>query len=542
MTDTDGALRRVDAEALRARIVGDEEIALLDAREEGVFSQSHILYASCLALSRLEMMAPAMLARRAVPIVTCDDGEGLAERAARRLLALGFTDVAVLDGGIRAWAAAGFELFSGVNVPSKAFGELVEHQEGTPSLSADELKAMIDAGDDLVVLDSRPWPEYHARNIPTGICCPGAELAYRVHDLAPSPATTVVVNCAGRTRSIIGAQSLRNAGIPNRVLALRNGTMGWHLAGYTLEAGMERHYREPTERGLAAAKEAAERVASRFGVRTIDRATLEQWQAEGESRSLYLLDVRSPEEYAAGHLPGTRSAPGGQLVQETDMFVPTLRARIVLVDDTGVRATMTASWLVQMGWKHVAVLEGGIGGSTLLRGAESRPVLGLDAVPPASMRAHELARRLEAGDVTVIDLSLSRAYRAGHVPGAWHAVRARLPETLARARVRGTVVLVSEDGRTARLARPEVEALVDGPVEVLIGGTADWRAEGRPLEAGDGRMLGAEGAPWVDPGDVWLRPYESGGDVEKAMQSYLTWEVNLVEQIARDGTAEWLRA
>ncbi len=145
----------------------------------------------------------------------------------------------------------------------------------------------------------------------------------------------MVVNCAGRTRSIIGAQSLINAGIENRVVALRNGTMGWHLAGHTLEHGEKREARETSERGLAAAREVAARVAECFQVRTIDHRTLARWRAEEGDRSLYVFDVRHPDEYEAGHLPGSRSAPGGQLVQETDHFVATLRSRIVLVDDTG---------------------------------------------------------------------------------------------------------------------------------------------------------------------------------------------------------------
>ncbi len=325
MKDATPDCPRVAAKELNELLQGDEEIALLDAREELSFGQAHILYASCMPLSRLELLADAMVPRRSARIVVCDGGEGLAERAAQRLSQLGYRNVAVLDGGVDAWREAGLEVFSGVNVPSKAFGEFIEVEYETPSVSADELKQMMDAGENMVVLDSRPMTEYHARNIPTGICVPGAELAYRVHDVAPSADTLVVVNCAGRTRSIIGAQSLINAGIENRVVALRNGTMGWHLAGHGLEHGMTREARDISEHGLAAARDAAARVAERFGVRRIDRATLNAWRAESTERSLYVFDVRHPYEYEAGHLPGSRSAPGGQLVQETDHFIATLR-------------------------------------------------------------------------------------------------------------------------------------------------------------------------------------------------------------------------
>ena len=52
----------------------------------------------------------------------------------------------------------------------------------------------------------------------------------------------------------------------------------------------------------------ARRVAERFGVRTIDVATLKHWQAEAERRTLYLFDVRYPEEYAEGHVAGSVSS------------------------------------------------------------------------------------------------------------------------------------------------------------------------------------------------------------------------------------------
>src|SRR5262249_42417129 len=208
---------------------------------------------------------------------------------------------------------------------------------------------------DIVVLDSRPFDEYTRVSIPTATNVPGAELVLRVQDLAPSPETMVVVNCAGRTRSIIGAQSLINAGVPNKVVALRNGTMGWHLAGLQCESGKDKRARRVSGTALAWAKSAADKVAHRFGIEGIDRATLERWRAD-EERTLYLFDVRDPAEYAAGHVAGALSAPGGQLVQATDQYVGAIGARLVLVDDAEVRAVMTASWLRQMGWKDVYVL------------------------------------------------------------------------------------------------------------------------------------------------------------------------------------------
>jgi rhodanese-related sulfurtransferase len=336
-------LRQIAPLAVKAMLNDGEELALVDLREELDFSQGHLLWARSIPLSRLELNFARLVPRLSTRIVLCDAGEGLVPRAATVLARAGYTNLHALEGGIAGWAAAGLQLFSGVNVPSKAFGEFIEHDSGTPSVSAEELDKLIRSGTKMVVLDSRPFDEYQRVSIPTGVDVPGAELVLRVHDMAPSPDTLVVVNCAGRTRSIIGAQSLINAGAPNKVVALRNGTMGWSLAGLTCESGQTRRAPQVSPAGLAWAKSASAQVAHRFGVTRIDRATLERWRGERDARTLYLFDVRDPSEYTAGHVAGAISAPGGQLVQATDQYVGTLGARIVLVDDAEVRAVLAAT-------------------------------------------------------------------------------------------------------------------------------------------------------------------------------------------------------
>ncbi|MCX0231923.1 rhodanese-like domain-containing protein, partial [Escherichia coli] len=74
----------------------------------------------------------------------------------------------------------------------------------TPSLSAQEVKALLDARRDVVIVDSRRYEEFQTMSIPTATSVPGAELVLRIRELAPDPTTQVIVNCAGRTRSIIG--------------------------------------------------------------------------------------------------------------------------------------------------------------------------------------------------------------------------------------------------------------------------------------------------------------------------------------------------
>lgn len=520
---------RTPAELRHAWIDG-EEVALLDAREEGPYSLAHPLFAVSVPLSRLELLALDLLPRRSVPITVYDDGEGVAAPAAERLLELGYTDVSLLKGGLSGWVAAGLEVYRDVNVPSKAFGEWVEHHRHTPSLPAEEVKALIDAKADLVILDARRFEEYRTMSIPSGISVPGAELVKRVFDIAPDPNTLVVVNCAGRTRSIIGTQSLVNAGIPNRVAALRNGTIGWTLAGLTLEKGRTDRFPEVSEAGDGKGRAAARAVADRAGVGRIDLRQLDALHAD-ERRTLHLFDVRTPEEYAAGHLPGFRHAPGGQLVQATDEYVAVRGARIVLADDPegggGVRADMTASWLAQLGW-DVHVLVDDVSGRGIETGPDRPRIATPPAVSAAEVQPHDLLALLENGDAAVIDLARSPQYRAGHIPDAFFAVRARLRETLAGLPSGVTPVLTSPDGLLARFAAADLEAAGIGGTLLLAGGTAAWTAAGLPLSTSLDR-LGPE------PDDVYKRPYEGTDNSAAAMQGYIDWELELVAQLKRDG-------
>ncbi len=526
-------MRRIDVATLKAWIGDGEELAILDAREEGEFGAAHLFWANPCPLSRAELRARALLPRRGVRVCCVDGGEGLAERLGQYLEGIGCTAVHVLDGGTPAWGAAGHVVFSGVNVPSKAFGEWVEHHYATPSVDPAELKAMMEAGTDMVVLDSRPMDEFHRMTIPGAVNVPGGELVYRVGEIVPSPGTTIVVNCAGRTRSIMGAESLRSAGVPNRVVALRNGTMGWELAGFACDRGRAESFPRGTPASLPEALARASAFAGRAGVKTLRYAELAAMLAD-PARTTCLLDVRDPEEYAAGHLAGSLSAPGGQLVQATDRWVAVRGARIVLVDDTSVRARMTGGWLRQMGGWEVFVLEDGLSAAPHLEEGVPRPdcpeaaAVAVDAVPVA-----QLAAMLADGGAQVVQLSRSVEFREAHVPGALWGVRTRLAALAPRLDPGRPVVVVAAEEPVGRLAVPELRGLVAAPVRVLAGGLAAWRAAGLPLAAD---RLTPPDAACID---TYLRPYDRNEGVEDAMRAYLSWEIDLVHEVERDGDARF---
>jgi rhodanese-related sulfurtransferase len=526
-------LRVVSSGEVRAALLERREIALLDVREEAFHAQGHPLFAANLPLSRIELDTYGKLPRRSVPVVLLDGGEGYAALAAQRLQELGYGDVSLLEAGLQGWIDAGFEIFCDVNSASKAFGELVEAKRHTPSLSAQEVKALLEAKADMLIVDVRRYDEFQTMSIPTAISAPGGELLYRLQGLANRPATRIIVNCAGRTRGIIGTQSLINAGLPNQVAALRNGTIGWKLAHQVLDHGASRSAPAPGEIDRAHASAAARRVADAASVQRTSLTAVTEWQRTA-ARTVYLFDVRTPEEFSQGHLKNFRSAPGGQLVQETDMFAPVRGARIVLADEDGVRANMSASWLAQMDWE-VYVVDGLSAEDFTF--TEDRPdeVSALPAVAMdfriSSETLHDWTQASTAGapDVAILDFSRSRDYLKGHIPGSWFALRSRLDETLQATAESKTYVVTACEQAAAALAWKDLGAKTSKPVYFFAGGKAAWQAAGYTLE----RLPGAFAS---QPVDYYRRPYEGTDTSPAASQAYLDWEFGLVEQLERDGT------
>jgi rhodanese-related sulfurtransferase len=522
-------LHSVTPEQLRREVLDPDEIAVVDVREGDHYASGHISVAVELPFSEIELRAALLLPRGSVRIVvTDDDGASLALAAATRLQALGYRNVRALAGGLQAWNAEANELITGLNSLSKALGEFVERRYHTPKITAGELRDLIASGEDVVVLDTRPLEEFNHISIPGGIAAPGAELLYRFFDAVPSPGTRVVVNCAGRTRAIIGAQGLLNADVPNAVVSLENGTIAWLLTGLEPARGATTQANPPSTQGLAKAREASARVAARFGVRTIDRALLDTFEAERGERTLYLFDIRTAEEFEAGHLPGAVSVPGGQLVQATDRYVGVREARIVLLDDPDlVRATITASWLLQLGLDDVFVYPASETDRTEFGPAEKR-VLG-DLYDGELLQPSDLAALITSG-ATLLDLEAAPPYfrERRYIPGSIVARRSTLLGRLDRVPGTGPIVLTSSDGALARLAATELVWRTRRRVLALAGGTAGW------IAAGLGEPGRGLDQPALDPSEALPWP-PTLDERRAALAAFLHRGDRIVEQLDRDG-------
>jgi len=498
-----------------------QEIALFDVREHGQYGEAHLFFGVNLPYSRLELEALRLAPNLQVRLVIYDqDGGGLAERAVLRLEALGYARVHSLAGGAQGWQAAGHQLFAGVHVPSKAFGEKVEEARHTPHVTARQLAQWQARGEPLVILDGRPFEEYRKMTIPGSICCPNGELGYRVHDLVPNEQTPIVVNCAGRTRSIIGAQTLIDLGLKNPVYALENGTQGWYLEDFQLEHGSGRRYAdEVSQSSLPTQRLAAARLAERAGAPTVAAAQVEQWAREAR-RSLFLCDVRTAEEFVAGTLPGAQHTPGGQLIQSTDLYIGVRQARVVLFDSDGVRAPIIAGWLRQLGHEAYVLARGVESGLALPAAKLVLP----EALPLISAQA--LADALKDEAVALIDLRPSMAYRKAHIAGARWSIRPLLARALAGER--RPVVLVADDPRLAALAAQEWP---EASFSVLDGGFDAWRAAGFAVREGAGTLADEQCI------DFLFFTHDRHAGNKDAARQYLAWEIGLLAQMNDDEIA-----
>jgi rhodanese-related sulfurtransferase len=521
----DRPARQISVAEVARLLRGGGEIALLDVREEYDAAQGHILLASLLPLSQLELRIRALVPRPATRIILCDAGDGLAARAERTLRGLGYSNLHILDGGIAAWRAAGHPLFVTTHVLAKAFGGRVARAYRTPHITAQELRAQIEAGRDVAIFDARTFEEFQAGSLPGAVSCPLAELPARVPEAVPAPDTLIVVNCASRTRGILGAQSLINLPLPNPVAVLENGVMAWSLAGGQVVEGADRVAPAPARDSLPTRRQRARQLAARFAIPLIGRQVLNKFKTD-HHRSLYLFDVRTPEAFAAGHRKDARSAPGGQLIMTLAQFVGTHMARVVLTDGgDGLAAVTTALWLAQIARHQVFVLLDDAP-NEVVAGPELRQPAGLTG-RAARVTVAQAAAAIAENDAVVIDVDSSLAYRNGHIPGARFAIRTRLPAGLDAIEDGRPVIITSSDGALAELT---VQDLASGRnVAALQGGTAAWSAAGLRLEAGNGHEL----HPFED---LWPSPMRAKRAQQEAFRDYLAWEVSVADQAALEDT------
>jgi rhodanese-related sulfurtransferase len=496
-----------------------QEIAFLDIREFGEYGTGHPFQSVNAPFSLLEAKVGKLVPRISTFLVVMDSAdEGRARRAAQCLAYLGYSNIAWLEGGAAGWQNAGYSLFAGVNVVSKTFGELVHKKLGPEEIGAVQLAEWQRQDRPVYIIDGRPVAEYNKMNIPTSMCCPNGELAKRISTILDGDTETpVVINCAGRTRSIIGAQTLRWLGVQNPVYALENGTQGWRLAGLSLEHGSKRYYPRDA-RADAAIGSAARQLAESHRVAAIDEPTLNHWLAE-EQGTTFVFDIRTDEEYREDGPAGAVHAPGGQLIQAFDHWVGVQSARVVLIDDDECRAPMIASWLALMG-VDVAWLRGGRDSWRSLRDFKRQSKSNLRLEIPRKVQLEEAL----GPAALCLDARPSMQYREGHLPGYRWVSRSLLNEQITSTDYQQSIIIIADMERAICLTI-ELKAQGFKNIGWLASTLVNWQSKGVTLDRTPD-----------EPNDTRCVDYLSfmhdrhDGNLE-ASRRYLAWETGLLAQL-----------
>ena len=496
------------ASEIKERLSNPEEVAFLDIREVADYGRGHPFFVSHVPYSILEARIGLFVPCHKTATVLLDNGDGVSEKAAAHLETMGYKNILVLKGGVQAWGDAGYALYEGISAPSKSFGEVVEHELGTISITAEELKARMDAGDDnFLLVDGRTPEEFNRMTIPTSTSCPNAELSLRYAAMLARPDQDIIVNCAGRTRSLIGAQTLRSLGLNNNVYALENGTMGWKLAGFELEHGATRSYPSDIEESiLEGAHKKADALIEQYQIPVVNMDTVQSW-CDDKDHSTFLYDIRTAEEYEEGHVDGFRHTPGGQLIQATDQWFATRGGKIILFDNHSIRAVMSAIWLKGMG--HDAyILDEKTVTELVHIGEFEIDISGINFIDAAG---------IAASDATILDVRSSADYREGHIEGAIWSIRPKLDAL----DIKGDVIVIASELLTATYILKDLG--IDGLIS--LSEPDDWQEAGL-------NVVATPECP-TDDERIDFQFHTHGrhsGNMEHARE-YLRWETGLMDQM-----------
>lgn len=524
-------VERISAADAKALIHGPAECALLDVREHGQYGEGHPFLSVHCPYSDFEQSILRLVPNVHVRVILMDDGDGVAELAARRAQQMGYRAVSVMLGGAKGWSSAGLTLYKGVNLPSKTLGELVEHSHHPRLINAQTLQAWQREGRRFHFFDCRPPAEYAKMTVPGAACVPNGELAHRWGAVVPDAENPVVVTCAGRTRGLIGAAGLQLLGLSNPVFALENGTQGWALAGFSLQRGNASPDMPALNQAqVDASRQRADALIASERLACIDRGGFLRLAAD-ETRTLYLVDVRSAAEYAAGHLPGAEYAWSGQVAQAADLTFGVRRARVVLTDDTGLRAALAAVWLRSLGYEVYVLRD--VDAVALPANWRASAPASPEPDDISLVSAKELAKALSSGMVGLLDLRPSQDYRKRHLEGALWATRSRLNRQLKAAAHPKPWVLMVSDRMAGAYCAQDLQQLGHQVHSIFTGSVQSLHDEGLSVVA----------TPQVPvDGDcidfLFFVHDRHDGNLESA-QRYLDWEMGLIAQLDADEKASF---
>lgn len=381
----------IDTSRLAELLAGTKPYLLVDVGLADRFLDAHVPMSVFMEADRAASCVDQWIeTAHSVMVVICDDnGEGTARTVAEQVRMRGFSNVGSLKGGFAAYASAGQPTVSGWMPVAHGFGKTMMDQSGVPSVSPAEVETM--APGDTLIVDVRTPDEYARATIPGARNIPGGELLAAADALRRAPVGRIVVHCAGRTRGAAAGSLLCDLGLTN-VAMLDGGTAAWTKSGKNLvEGANSRHCGPALDRpgSEIALQKHLRKLRRCYQTKLISPSALATHLAARKTRPVCVVDTRTLSEYEAGHVPGSLWKPAGEIAPSLDDLVAVRNALVVLISDSGTRATVADTYCRRVGGFKSRVLDGGL---HAWRAAGLPLENGAPTTPPTTAREREGAR------------------------------------------------------------------------------------------------------------------------------------------------------
>ena len=192
-----------------------------------------------------------------------------------------------------------------------------------------------------------------------------------------------------------------------------------------------------------------------------------------------VVDTRHAADYAAAHVPGTINIPLAKTFTTwAGWLIPYDRDFYAIIDDRCTHCVAeVAKDLAMIGLDRLA----GFFGTDVI---EAWPSSGREPGRVPQVTPDDLAARMSAGQVAVLDVRGQQEWDEGHIPGAVHVPLGDLPDRLDAVPREKSVVVHCQSGARSAIAASVLRAGGMGNVCNLAGGFSQWQGAGQPVERG----------------------------------------------------------
>ena len=248
----------------------------------------------------------------------------------------------IIKGDYKNWKKHKFPLWAGEYTFSKAFGEWIEITSNIKNIYAKELNKIHKKNHNYLQIDARPKKEFEKFSLPQSVQCSGGELPCYINN-KENLKKNYIVHCAGRTRSIIAYQTLKDFDFENKKYVLNGGTQNWVLNGYDRKFNNKSKIKS-TKINYKDDLKLANTVAKKFNIPST--------HIESKQANSYNFQINS-EIKNFKKIPGWKQVNATTLIQSTDKFISSTNTKVLIFSHIPSSAVFTVIWLRRMGYQAI---------------------------------------------------------------------------------------------------------------------------------------------------------------------------------------------